>query len=63
MNNLRRFEFFSKERRDPYIQDLIEFKVSETEGFIHFDGYYYVMNEELPALFSLADALVLPHRL
>lgn len=48
MNNLRRFEFFSKERRDPYIQDLIEFKLSETEGFIHFDGYYYVMNEEFP---------------
>ncbi len=48
MNDLRRFEFFSRERRDPYIQHLIEFKVDETEGYIHFDGYYYVMNEEFP---------------
>jgi hypothetical protein len=48
MNDLRRFEFFSKERRDPYIQRLIEFQVSETDGYIHFDGYYYVMNEEFP---------------
>ena len=48
MNDLRRFEFFSRERRDPYVEYLIDFQVSETEGFIHFDGYYYVMNEELP---------------
>lgn len=48
MNNLRRFEFFSKERRDPYIDKLIDYKISETEGYIHFDGYYYVMNEEFP---------------
>ncbi len=48
MNDLRQFEFFSRERRDPYIQKLIEFSISETEGYIHFDGYYYVMNEEFP---------------
>lgn len=48
MNDLRRFEFFSKERRDPYVQKLIEFNISDTEGFIHFDGYYYVLNEEFP---------------
>jgi hypothetical protein len=48
MNNLRRFEFFSKERRDPYIQQLIEFKITESESYIHFNGYYYVMNEEFP---------------
>jgi hypothetical protein len=48
MNDLRRFEFFSRERRDPYIQHLIEFQVNDVEGYIHFDGYYYVMNEEFP---------------
>lgn len=48
MNDTRRFEFFSKERRDPYVQKLIDFQVSDTEGYIHFDGYYYVMNEEFP---------------
>jgi hypothetical protein len=48
MNDLRRFEFYSSERRDPYIQKLIEFSISETEGYIHFDGYYYVLNEEFP---------------
>jgi hypothetical protein len=48
MDELRRFEFYSKDRRDPYIQKVIEYNVSETEGFIHFDGYYYVMNEEFP---------------
>lgn len=48
MNDLRRFEFFSKERRDPYIQRLIEFNIGGAEGYIQFDGYYYVMNEEFP---------------
>lgn len=48
MNDLRRFEFFSKERRDPYIQHLIDFCIFDNEGYIHFDGYYYVMNEEFP---------------
>jgi hypothetical protein len=48
MNDLRRFEFFSRERRDPYVQHLIDFYINEKEGYIHFDGYYYVMNEEFP---------------
>lgn len=48
MNDLRRFEFFTKDHRDPYIHDLIEYNISETDGFIHFDGYYYVLNEEFP---------------
>jgi hypothetical protein len=48
MNNLRHFQFFSTDRRDPYIQKLIDYKISETEGYIHFDGYYYVLNEEFP---------------
>ncbi len=48
MNDLRRFEFFSRERRDPYVQHLIDFQINDKEGFIHFDGYYYVMNEEFP---------------
>ncbi len=48
MNNVRYFEFFSRENRNPYIQKLIEFNISQTEGFIYFDGYYYVLNEEFP---------------
>jgi hypothetical protein len=48
MNDLRRFEFFSREHRDPYIQQLIEFHINENKGYIHFNGYYYVMNEEFP---------------
>ena len=48
MNELRRFEFYSNDRRDPYIQKLLEYTISETEGIFHFDGYYYVMNEEFP---------------
>lgn len=48
MNDLRRFEFYSKERRDPYVQHLKEFMIFDNEGFIHFDGYYYVLNEEFP---------------
>jgi hypothetical protein len=48
MEELRRFEFFSKDRRDPYIQNVLEYNISETEGVIHFNGYYYVMNEEFP---------------
>ena len=48
MNELRRFEFYSKDRRDPYIEKVIEYNVSDTEGIIHFDGYYYVLNEEFP---------------
>jgi hypothetical protein len=48
MDELRRFEFFSKEHRDPYIKTLIDFTINDTEGSIHFDGYYYVMNEEFP---------------
>lgn len=48
MNDLRRFEFFSRERRDPYVEHLIEFNINDVEGCIHFNGYYYVMNEEFP---------------
>jgi hypothetical protein len=48
MNDLRRFEFFSRERRDPYVEHLIDFNISELAGYIHFNGYYYVMNEEFP---------------
>jgi hypothetical protein len=48
MNKLRSFHFFSKDGRDPYIQQLIDYKITETEGCIHFDGYYYVLNEEFP---------------
>ena len=48
MSGPRHFQFFSTDRRDPYIQKLIDYKINETEGYIHFDGYYYVLNEEFP---------------
>jgi hypothetical protein len=48
MNDLRDFQFFSKEHRNPYIQELYEFNILETEGFIYFNGYYYVLDNELP---------------
>jgi hypothetical protein len=48
MNDLRHFQFFSTDRRDPYIQKLIDYQISDTEGSISFDGYYYVLNEEFP---------------
>jgi hypothetical protein len=48
MNDLRHFQFFSTDRRDPYIRRLIDYQISDTEGSIAFDGYYYVLNEEFP---------------
>lgn len=48
IDDLRQFEFYSKNHRDPYIGQLIDFKISEIDGHIHFDGYYYVLNEEFP---------------
>ncbi len=48
MNQLRHFQFFSTDRRDPYIRSVIDYQISDTEGSITFDGYYYVLNEEFP---------------
>jgi hypothetical protein len=48
MNSSRHFEFYSKDSRNPYIKQLVDFKISETDGHIHFDGYYYVLNQEFP---------------
>jgi hypothetical protein len=48
MDELRHFQFFSKERRDPYIMRVIDYQISDTEGSILFDGHYYVLNEEFP---------------
>jgi hypothetical protein len=48
MNNLRSFDFYPIHTRNPYIQELFEYKISETEGSIHFDGHFYVQTEELP---------------
>lgn len=48
MNNLRQFHFYSNDHRNPYIQELIEYNISEGGGYIHYDGYYYVNNEEFP---------------
>jgi hypothetical protein len=44
----RHFQFFSKDRRDPYIMRLIDYQLEGQEGSITFDGYYYVLNEEFP---------------
>ena len=48
MNDSRQFEFYSKDHRNPYIMNLIDFKISEIEGHLHFNGYYYVSNKEFP---------------
>lgn len=48
MNNLRHFDFHPIHLRNPYIEELIEYNISETEGLLHFDGHYYVQMEELP---------------
>lgn len=50
MNDLRKFEFYPRERRNPYIEQLIEYTISdiEKEGIIQFDGYYYIEDDELP---------------
>lgn len=44
----RHFQFFSKDQRNPYIIRLIDYTVSDKEGSIVFDGYYYVLDEEFP---------------
>jgi hypothetical protein len=40
--------FYFREDRTPYIEELIDYQISNTEGCIHFDGYYYVQDDELP---------------
>jgi hypothetical protein len=44
----REFEFHTKDRRNPYIDEVIDYNVSEDKGYIYFNGYYYVLNEEFP---------------
>ena len=44
----RHFQFFSKDQRNPYIIRLIDYTISDKEGSIAFDGYYYVLDEEFP---------------
>ena len=50
MNDSRQFDFLSDDRRSPSINRLIEYKLSPdtNENYIHFDGYYYVSDVELP---------------
>jgi hypothetical protein len=48
MDSYRSFQFFSKNRRDPYIQEVFDYTINDQTGVIHFDGYYYVENEEFP---------------
>lgn len=48
MDTLIRFDFFSSERRNPYIQKIIEHQISENEGYVYFDGHYYVSDIEFP---------------
>ena len=44
----REFEFHTKDRRNPYIDEVIDYNVSEDKGYLYFNGYYYVLNEEFP---------------
>jgi hypothetical protein len=48
MNDVIRFDFFSSERRNPYIQKIIEHSISDKKGYLYFDGYYYVSDLEFP---------------
>ena len=48
MSHVRRFHFYSDDRRVPFTDTVIDYKISETEGYVEFNGYYYVLNEELP---------------
>jgi hypothetical protein len=48
MSTLRQFHFYSNDRRVPFIETLINYKISKTDGHIEFNGYYYILNEELP---------------
>ena len=48
MSGPRHFQFFSKDQRNPYIIRLIDYTISDKEGSIAFDGYYYVLDEEFP---------------
>ena len=44
MNASFHFDFYSNNRTLPQIDSLIEF----SDGCIHFDGYYYMLDEDLP---------------
>ena len=44
----RDFQIHTKDRRNPYINKVIDYNVSEGKGYIYFDGYSYVLNEEFP---------------
>ena len=41
------FEFFTKQCNKPYIDTLLSYDLSGSEGCIHFDGYYYVNNDKM----------------
>ena len=49
MNSSTVIHFFDiKDQRTPYIHQLINYEINDTEGFFYFDGHYYVENKELP---------------
>ncbi len=50
MSTLRQFHFYSSDRREPFIRTLYDYQLSKDgkEGHIHFNGYYYVLDEEFP---------------
>jgi hypothetical protein len=51
--------FYSNGKREPYIQELIDFKVDKStqEGHIHFNGYYYVEDSEFPIIMPFITQL------
>ena len=47
MNEYRYFEFIPR-IRTPYINYVIDYVINEKEGYLYFDGYYYIDDSELP---------------
>ena len=52
MYDSRHFRFYSNGKREPYIEKLISFNINKStnEGFIHFNGHYYVDDSEFPII-------------
>ena len=50
------FLFLTGKDNTPYIQELLDYKNDDKEGYITFDGYYYVEDKDLPR-----TLLMLPH--
>jgi hypothetical protein len=64
MDQVIELDFFNKTMLTPYIQELISYDLSGTEGCIHFNGYYYVINaEEHDPLYYRDPSSILPQKM